>query len=86
MIYIFHRPGAEYERKTQDYFARLQKQHLSAELIDLNTPEGAAKAHLYGIMAFPAVVTTRADGEMVKHWEGDLPPIGDLAYFAVSAV
>lgn len=83
MIYVFQRPDSEYSRAIEEFGKELEKRRLSYELIDLNSPGGAAKAQAYDLWQFPAVLVAREpNGQVVQSWTGTLPTIADVEFHA----
>ncbi len=83
MLYIFYRPESEYEREVMEFQRRLDDKRVPYTLVDLNTRDGAAKAHTYGIMQFPAVLAAREpDGQSLQIWTGMMPTISDAERYA----
>lgn len=82
-IHILYHPESDHARRVEDYandFQRIKRQ--SIELLSLETREGADMATLYDIVLYPAVVATRDNGELLKHWEGiELPLMDEVAAY-----
>ena len=77
-IYILYHPQSDHARSVED-FAR-DYQHLKQkelQLMSLETREGADMARLYGIVAYPAILAVRDDGQLLKQWQGDTMPLMD---------
>jgi len=45
------------------------------ELISLDTVQGSDMARLYGIVQYPALLTLRDDGQVLKDWQGERLPL-----------
>lgn len=52
------------------------------EGIDPDSGEGVKIAESYGLMEFPAVMVLTDTGNVVKQWNGSLPSMSEVAYFA----
>lgn len=82
MLYVIYRPHSEHARSVEEFERHLQRRNLSVELVDADGREGAAKMQVYGIMQYPTVLATRDDGQLLKMWEGVIPTISDVEYYA----
>lgn len=75
-ITILYRPSSEQARTVEEFARDFDHQHnAKAELISIDTREGAAIASLYDIMAFPCIMVLRDDGQMVRDWSGGTMPL-----------
>jgi len=53
------------------------------EVLDVDSRDGMATASLYDVMRYPAILTLRDDGSVLKSWEGEqLPLMDEVAYYA----
>lgn len=85
-IVIIYRPKSDHARKVEEYIADFERFHPgeNLETINIDSPEGASIAELYGIMDYPAVLALANDGQMQQQWVGveKMPLMNDLAYYA----
>lgn len=85
-VTILYRPDSEHARRVEEYIADFERFHPGSELqiLNIDTPDGAHLAGLYGVMQYPAVLALKDDGQMQQMWEGvdKLPLMNDLAYYA----
>ncbi len=86
MLYVIYRPRSEHARSVEEFERHLQRRNLSIELVDADTRDGAAKMQTYGIMQYPTVLATRDDGQLLKMWEGIIPTIADVEFYARSSI
>jgi hypothetical protein len=80
---IFYRPNSDHERTVQEYVRDFAK-HTGKEipLVDVNSRDGAAKAELYDIMKFPAILAVDDQGQMLQVWDDDLlPRFDEVSYY-----
>lgn len=84
-LLVLYHPQSEHSRTVEDFvheYAYRVHGH-EAELLSLETREGAKAAKLYGIVQYPAILALRDDGQLMKHWEGTtLPLINEVAAYA----
>lgn len=84
-IIIIYRPNSEHARKVEEYVADFERIHpgASVDIQDVDKPDGAETAKLYGAMEYPAVLAVKDDGQMQQLWQGvdRLPLMNDLAYY-----
>lgn len=53
------------------------------ELVNLETPEGARMAELYGITEYPSILAMSDDGHLLRLWQGtNLPLMSELSAYA----
>lgn len=83
-ICILYHPKSDHARRVEEYANDLKRiKGKSAELLSLETREGADLAALYDIVQYPAVIARRDDGQLLKHWEGrELPLMDEVAAYA----
>lgn len=75
-IVMLYHPISEHGRKVETFARDFERtQHFEPELVSLETPEGANKARVYGIVQYPAIVITQDDGTHMKQWEGESFPL-----------
>lgn len=73
---ILYRPQSEFSRMVEEYVRDFEKRTgKSIELLSLDAREGAAKAALYGIWKYPALIVTQDDGQLMKDWQGEQLPL-----------
>lgn len=86
-VLILYKLKSEHARKVEEYvrdFNRNYPKH-SLEIIDADSLDGTAKAELYDIMSYPAVVAIADDGSPLKTWQGEaLPLMGEIAFYSGS--
>lgn len=85
-IIVLYRPNSEHARIVEDYITDFNRFHPNEaiEIINIDSPQGANLAEIYGVMIHPAIIAVKNDGQMQQIWEGQdkLPLMNDLAYFA----
>ncbi len=75
-IYILYHPNSEHARAVEEYAHDYQASRgKSIELVSLETRDGATLAKLYDIVNYPAIIATRDDRQLLKHWEGAPLPL-----------
>jgi hypothetical protein len=83
-VYVLYRPKSEHERRVITYvhdFLRAQPTRL-VRMLNIDSKEGTDMAMLYDITQYPAVLAMTNDGQLQKSWQGDLPLMDELAYYA----
>ena len=84
-VVVLYRPVSDHARRVEE-FVHDFKHHepkRRIETIDVDSPQGISLANLYDIVAYPAVIALRDDGQLLKHWQGDeWPLMNELAFYA----
>ena len=86
-IVILYHPESEHGRLVDEYVHDFVARNpdVSLESLSVDVLEGAKMAELYDIMAFPAMLAIRENGELAKAWAGlPLPLMNEVAFFAIS--
>ncbi len=82
-IFVLYRPDSEHERTVTDFVRDFTQQtQKELELVSLDTREGAEKAKLYDVTSYPATIATDDMGVLQRVWQGKMPLINELSYFA----
>jgi len=85
-LLVIYRENSEHTRSVTDFVEMLRRLYpgKTAELVDVNTREGANKAKVYSVMRYPAFLIVATDGRLINQWEGDPLPrveeVGSLLY------
>lgn len=82
-VLILYRPNSEHDTAVQGFLREYKaRTNRDIELISLDTPEGADRAKVYGIVEYPAILAMGDDGQLQKAWQGDtLPLIDEVSYY-----
>ena len=86
-VLALYRPQSEFARIVEEFAHDFERRIYGSkvELISLDTREGAETAALYGIIQYPAILAIKGDGQLLKHWEGEiLPLINEVAAYATA--
>ncbi len=78
---VLYRHNSEQARPVVEFIEMVRRRYPDRKVIemDLETREGAAEASLYGVMQYPAILTTSDDGRVMGLWEGlPLPLIDEV--------
>ena len=67
---IFYTPNTPADHDIAYLQQRLETNHISPELIDTNTIDGAGIAQSYDILARPASMVIADDGSVLQQWSG----------------
>lgn len=82
-VVVLYHPNSEHERRVTDFERDLTRQTAKVvELLSLETVEGAEMAKLYDVVQYPAVLARADNGTLLKLWQGDLPLINEVSYYA----
>ncbi|MBI3984204.1 hypothetical protein HY346_02800 [Candidatus Microgenomates bacterium] len=85
MVTVLYRPNSEHERDTLEFVRRLKgEQQVDCKLVDVDSREAASLIELYDVTRYPGIVVTKGDGTPLQTWQGDLPLVSEVAYFARS--
>jgi hypothetical protein len=76
---VLYRDNSEHARSVFEFIEMLRRRYpdKKADLLDIDTRQGAAEAVLHGIMQYPAFVVTSIDGRVLQQWEGLPTPLID---------
>ncbi len=82
-LLILYHPNSEFATPVESYVRDFERIHgKPIELVSLETPEGAHNAKLYDIVAYPALLAIRDDGQLMKEWQGvQLPLMDEVAAY-----
>lgn len=84
-VLILYRPNSEHARSVEEYVRDFKRQEPDRriETVSLDTPDGANKARIYDIVAYPAFIALKDDGQLLKSWQGEQWPLmNELAFYA----
>jgi len=84
-VLILYRPRSEYATEVESFIRDFKLRHEGGrmEVLDVDSRDGMATASLYDVMRYPAILTLRDDGSVLKSWEGEqLPLMDEVAYYA----
>lgn len=87
-VIILYRPDSEHASNVDTFVHDFQSRNpaVKLELLNADERDGVAKAGLYGIMRYPAIMVTTEDGQLLNLWEGEqLPLMDEVAAYAYSA-
>lgn len=79
---ILYKERSEHAREVATFVEMMRRMHPDkvAELVDVETRDGAAMASLYDIMQYPAVMITAYDGSVHFLKQGlPMPQVGEVA-------
>lgn len=76
---VIYRPDSEHARSVYEFIEMVRRRYPDKPITELNidSREGAAEASLYGVVQYPAIITTAFDGAMLGMWEGTPLPLID---------
>ncbi len=73
---ILYHPVSDHSSRVESYAKEYASRGYGAvELLSLETKEGSEMAKLYDIVRYPAVLSLRETGELLKNWEEDQLPL-----------
>ncbi|HUD10373.1 MAG TPA: hypothetical protein VMR28_01730 [Candidatus Saccharimonadales bacterium] len=76
-LLVLYKPKSEHARSIDEYTNDFIRVHpdVTLELMDAESVEGVAKAGLYDILQFPALLALADDNSLLNMWTGDLLPL-----------
>jgi hypothetical protein len=79
--YILYHPNSDNARTVEQYIKDFESRHSKKlEILSLETREGASMATLYDIVAYPALLVTQDNSQLLKEWQGlPLPLMDEVA-------
>ncbi len=81
-VYFLYRRGQQEVRELERLAGELEREHIEAQLIDADTPRGISLAESYDVLARPAALLVRSDGQLVQLWTETMPTRAELVYGA----
>lgn len=84
MVTLLWRPNSEHATEVAE-FERLLKQRypeFELEKVDVDSKRGSQLVELYDLPQYPAIVVTDQRGHPLQSWQGTLPTVSDLTYWA----
>lgn len=77
---VLYREKSEQHQPVDAFVHDCEALHgMKIERVELDSREGAALVQLYGVTDYPAVLVTRADGQLVEMWQGmQLPAVQEV--------
>lgn len=83
-VVILYHPKSDHARKVEDFARDMSRQYdRIAELVSLETREGADMARLYDVVQYPVIMAVANDGHLLKAWQGPILPLMDeVIYYA----
>jgi hypothetical protein len=81
VLKILYKKDSPQERQAAGFLKELERHEVKAELIDGDSPEGAALTELYDLPGRPALVVAREDGQMLQRWQNDWPLVSEVSYY-----
>ena len=85
---VLYQPRSEHRMDVEEFVRQFKGQYPSTsfQVLDVDQPEGTAKAALYGAMSYPYIIVVRDDGSVIHSWEREIPRPQDVDYYASSNV
>ncbi|HUD81478.1 MAG TPA: hypothetical protein VMR08_02555 [Patescibacteria group bacterium] len=81
-LLFLYRPRSEYARELEQYVREFKRLYpdKNVELLDVDSIQGEAKARLYDVVEYPAIIVIRDDdSSLVNYWTGQrLPTMNDV--------
>lgn len=76
---IIYREKSEHARAVSEFVEMLRRRYpgKTAELVDIDTKEGADEAAIHGVNRYPAFLIKTYEGRLVQQWEGEPLPLLD---------
>ena len=86
-VFILYHPNSEHGSQVESYIKEAERvTGHEIETMSVDTKEGAAKAELYGVVSYPAVVAVRENGEMLQVWQDEmLPTISEVSAYLTAS-
>jgi hypothetical protein len=84
-VLILYHPKSEHSRVVEEFVHDFGHEHPDGKMVplSLDTVEGSEAAALYGVTQYPAVLALNNNGELLKDWQGSLPLMNEVAYYAM---
>ena len=82
-VLIFSKENTSYleESALVDFESSLKADRFEVEKLDTHNVDGNLRALLYDILVTPSVVVTTSDGQLIRGWTGELPPLSEIKYY-----
>jgi thiamine phosphate synthase YjbQ (UPF0047 family) len=79
---VIYRQNSDHARSVYEFKEMMRRRYPDKQITEyeLDTRDGAAEAHLYGVVSYPAIIVTANNGKVLGAWEGlPLPLIDEVA-------
>lgn len=78
-LVILYRPNSDHARRVEEFVHEFKRRDPTrqAELVSLDTREGANLAKLYDVTRYPALLALSNNGQLLQWWQGDQLPLMD---------
>lgn len=80
-LVALYRVNSEQARPVYEFVEMMRRRYPGKTIkeLDIDTRDGSAEASLYGIVSYPALISTSLDGRVLGIWEGlPLPLIDEV--------
>lgn len=84
MVTVLYRPNSEHAHEVEEFERLLKKRDpdFEMEMVNVDSKRGTQLVELYDLPRYPAVITTDSNGRPLQTWQGKLPTISDVTYWA----
>lgn len=84
MVTLLWRPNSEHATEVEKFERFLKQRYPEFELekVDVDSKQGSRLVELYDLPRYPAIIVTDERGHPLQSWQGKLPTISDLTYWA----
>ncbi len=80
-LVALYRINSEQARPVYEFIEMMRRRYPGRTIkeLDIDTRDGSAEASLYGVVNYPAIISTSLDGRVLGIWEGlPLPLIDEV--------
>ncbi len=82
-VVVMFRESSEERREAESWKNDVERWGgVDVKWVDPDSAEGEGFVETYSIMKYPAVLILKEDGEAVQTWQGELPLIDTVVYWA----
>jgi hypothetical protein len=86
-VVIIYRPVSEHATSVESFVRDFKQRNptIEVELLNADEREAIAKAEVYDLTSYPAILAMTNDGQLLKHWQGEqLPLMNEVASYGYS--
>ena len=83
-IIVLYHPASDHGRTVEEYVHEFMFRNPEVDLqaISVDTRDGADKAKVYDVIAYPSMLAIREDSSLAHAWQGlPLPLMNEVAYY-----
>lgn len=87
-VVMLYRPNSEFARGAEQFVREFERRTpKTIEVANIDTPEGARLAAIYGVVDHPTFLALADDGQLLHAWAGrPLPLVNEVSAYAAERI